>query len=210
MQDLDAPEEETLRALDDLVRDGKVLYLGCSNYTAWRLVDSLWTSRTRGLERFVALQAQYSLGERNLERELVPVCREFGLGILPWSPLGGGFLTGKYRRGERPQDGRYRSDKFQRWWQNVDRERNWDTLDAVREIADALGSTPARVSIAWLLRKPHVSSVIFGARTLEQLEDNLAAAALELPDEAFERLEATSRPEYGYPYDFIQTVAGRW
>src|SRR5207302_7410690 len=105
MQDGDTPEEETLRALDDLVRAGKVLYLGASNYTAHRLVDSLWISRTRNLDRFVSLQASYSLVVRDLEREHVPLCRKHGLGILPYSPLGGGFLSGKYRRDQPPPEG---------------------------------------------------------------------------------------------------------
>lgn len=211
MQDIETPEEEILRALDDLVRQGKVLYIGCSNYAAYRMANSLWTSRHQQLERFVSLQAQYSLIERALEREHVPACREFGLGILPWSPLAGGFLTGKYEKdAPLPDDSRYQSDHFQRWWKRIDTERNWNVLDAVRTVADELDSTPARVAIAWLLRKPQVTSVIFGARTLEQLDDNVAAAELDLPDTLFETLEEASELDLGYPYSFIKNVQGRW
>src|SRR6478735_7434941 len=178
MQDLDTPEDELLRALDDLVTQGKVLYTGCSNYAAYRLMDSLWVSKTRELSSFVTLQAQYSLVTRELEREHVPLCREKGLGILPWSPLAGGFLTGKFERGKAP-DGDARlgqKDRMTRY----DSERNWKILDAVRAVAAETKSTPSAVSLAWLLSKPQVTSVIFGARNIEQLDANLAGAELEL------------------------------
>ena len=129
MQDIDTPEEETLRALDDLVRAGKVLYIGCSNYAAYRLVHSQWISRTDHLEKFVTLQAQYSLIVRDLEKELVPACRDFGLGILPWSPLGGGFLTGKYEKGKGAPSG----TRFEKWaerYERFDNDRNWRILEA--------------------------------------------------------------------------------
>jgi len=206
-QDLDTPEEETLRALDDLVRAGKVLYLGASNYAAYRLVDSLWKSRTLGLERFCALQAQYSLVERGLDREHVPLCVEHGLGILPWSPLAGGFLSGKYRRGEATTGGRL--EKGSRWPQ-YDNDRNWAILAAVDKVAKEIGSTPARVSLAWLLTRPAVTSVIFGARSVAQLDDNVAAAALQIPPEMLKALDESSKLVLGYPYDFMQRVQGRW
>jgi len=209
MQDLDTPEEETLRALDDLVRAGKVLYLGASNYAAYRLTDSLWLSRAHNLERFIALQAQYSLVERGLEREHVPLCEKFGLGILPWSPLAGGFLSGKYRRDAPPPAGT-RLDKWKDRLASFDTPRNWKILDAVGAVARELGATPAEVSLAWLLAKPTVTSVIFGARTLAQLDDNLKAAALVLPAQALERLDRASAFELGYPYDFMARVQGRW
>lgn len=209
MQDIDTPEEETLRALDDLVRQGKVLYIGCSNYAAYRLVDSLWISRSQHLERFVSLQAQYSLVVRDLEREHVPVCRDFGLGILPWSPLAGGFLTGKYRKGQEPPPGA-RLEKWKDRFQGFDNERNWRILDAVSGIAQELGATPAQVSLAWLLRKPAVTSVIFGARSVEQLDDNLRAAELELADAHVETLDEASKFELGYPYQFLRNVQKRW
>jgi len=147
MQDITTPEEETLRALDDLVRAGKVLYLGASNYAAYRLVDSLWLSRTEHLERFVSLQAQYSLVVRDLEREHVPVCGHYGLGLLPWSPLAGGFLSGKYSRGQAPPQGA-RLEKWKDRYSRFDNDRNWRIVDAVRAVAGEVGATPAQVSLA--------------------------------------------------------------
>jgi aryl-alcohol dehydrogenase-like predicted oxidoreductase len=200
-QDLTVAEDETLRALDDLVRAGKVLYAGCSNYAAYRLANSLWIAKTEHLTRFVTLQAQYSLVTRDIEREHVPLCRSAGLGILPWSPLAAGFLTGKFERGVAPgSDTRLGlGDRMKRW----DSERNWKTLDAVRAVAKELGATPAAVSLAWLLAKPQVSSVIFGARNVAQLETNLAAAELELAATHVEALDQASAFSLGYPYDFI-------
>lgn len=209
MQDIDTPEEETLRALDDLVRAGKVLYLGASNYAAYRLVDSLWTSREQRLERFVALQAQYSLVVRELEREHVPLCREHGLGILPWSPLAGGFLSGKYRRGEAPPEGARLEVKRARY-ALYDNERNWHILDVLDEVARETGHDVAQVALAWLLAKPGVTSVIFGARSLAQLEANAAAARLALSTEQMARLDEASMFPLGYPYEFIGRTQARW
>ncbi len=209
MQDLDTPEEETLRALDDLVRQGKVLYLGASNYAAYRLCDSLWTSKTERLEKFVTLQAQYSLVERGLEREHVPLCREHGLGILPWSPLAGGFLSGKIRKDQPPPEGS-RLAKWKERTQQFDNARNWRILAAVDAVAAELGATASQVSLAWLLSRKTVSSVIFGARTVAQLDDNLKAADLKLPEGAVKRLDEASAFDLGYPYDFMGRIAGRW
>jgi aryl-alcohol dehydrogenase-like predicted oxidoreductase len=208
MQDITVPEEETLRALDDLVRAGKVLYIGCSNYAAYRLANALWLAKTNHWAPFVTLQAQYSLVARELEREHVPLCRESGLGILPWSPLAGGFLSGKFERGK-PPDASARlgmKDRFARY----DIERNWKALDAVRAVATEVGSTPSAVSIAWLLAKPQVSSVIFGARTIAQLDANLAGAELALAPKHVEILDAASAFELGYPYQFIGATQARW
>jgi aryl-alcohol dehydrogenase-like predicted oxidoreductase len=209
MQDLDTPEEETLRALDDLVRAGKVLYLGCSNYAAYRLTDSLWLSKSLGLERFVSLQAQYSLVVRELEREHVPLCQKFGLGILPWSPLASGFLSGKYQQDAAPQAGT-RLDKMKEWYKNLDTPRNWKTLDVAQAIARELSTTVSAVALRWLVQKPAVTSVILGVRTLEQLDDNLKAAELTLPPQAMQRLDEASAFQFGYPYDFMKQIAGRW
>ncbi len=209
MQDLDTPEEETLRALDDLVRAGKVLYLGASNYAAYRLVESFFTSRELRLNRFVSLQAQYSLVVRELEREHVPVCQRFGLGILPWSPLAGGFLSGKYQRNQSPPPGA-RLAEWKDRWTSFDNERNWRILEAVHAIAAETGTTASQVSLAWLLAKPAVTSVIFGARSVAQLDDNLKAATLALSKAQVERLDTASAYELGYPYDFIRRVQGRW
>jgi aryl-alcohol dehydrogenase-like predicted oxidoreductase len=209
MQDLDTPEEETLRALDDCVRAGKVVYLGCSNYAAYRLTDSLWLSKSLGLERFVSLQAQYSLVVRELEREHVPLCERFGLGILPWSPLASGFLSGKYRKDAPPPAGS-RMDKMKDWLKGFDKERNWRVLSTVEAVARELSTTPTAVALRWLVQKPAVSSVIMGVRTMQQLEDNLKAGELRLPAEAMQRLDEASAFELGYPYDFMQRIQGRW
>jgi aryl-alcohol dehydrogenase-like predicted oxidoreductase len=205
MQDITVPEEETLRALDDLVRAGKVLYVGCSNYAAYRLMSSLWIAKTNHLSRYVTLQAQYSLLSRDIEREHVPLCRTEGLGILPWSPLAGGFLTGKFEKGKPPQGGTRLGEKAERF-ARYDLERNWKILDAVRAVASELGSTPPAVSLAWLLAKPQVTSVIFGARTPEQLDDNLAATELELAPKHVQQLDEASAFDLGYPYSFIQST----
>ncbi len=209
MPDADTPEEETLRALDDLVRAGKVLYVGCSNYAAYRLVDSLWTSRTKNLERYVTLQAQYSLAVRGLEREHVPACKQHGLGVLAWSPLAGGFLSGKYRRGE-PAPAGVRFEKWKERFARFDTERHWRIIDAVHVIAAERQSTASAVSLAWALGKSCVTSVIIGARTIEQLDDNLRAADLVLTSEEMRRLDEASAFEMGDPYEMMRSVMGRW
>jgi aryl-alcohol dehydrogenase-like predicted oxidoreductase len=209
MQDYTVPEEETLRALDDLVSAGKVLYLGCSNYAAYRLMNSLWLSRTNRWSAFVTLQAQYNLLVRDLEREHVPLCREEGLGILPWSPLAGGFLTGKFEQGKPAVAGTRLGDKAERL-ARYDLPRNWKILDAVRAVATETGASPSAVSLAWLLGKPQVTSVIFGARTIEQLEANLAGAELVLSSQHASLLDQASALELGYPYAFIQSTQATW
>lgn len=209
MQDIDTPEEETLRALDDLVTAGKVLYLGASNYAGYRLTDSLWISKTEHLHRFVALQMQYSLLVRDLEREHVPICRQFGLGILPWSPLASGFLSGKYAK-NRPPPGGVRLEKWKDRLAEFDNDRAWRTLDAVLGVAKEKGTTPAAVALAWLLAKPMVTSVIIGARSVEQLDDNLKAADLKLSVEEVQKLDDASAFEMGYPYKFIGNIQKRW
>jgi aryl-alcohol dehydrogenase-like predicted oxidoreductase len=202
MQDVTVVEDETLRALDDLVRAGKVLYIGCSNYAAYRLMRSLWLSRTHNWASFVTLQAQYSLLVRELEREHVPLCRDEGLGILPWSPLAGGFLSGKFERGKPPAAESRLGGKAERF-ARYDLERNWKILDTVRAVAHEAGATPSAVSIAWLLARPQVTSVIFGARTVEQLEANLVAAELTLTPAQLAVLDQASAFDLGYPYAFI-------
>jgi aryl-alcohol dehydrogenase-like predicted oxidoreductase len=209
MQDITVPEDETLRALDDLVRSGKVLYIGCSNYAAYRLMDSLWLAKSGHMSRYVTLQAQYSLIVRDLEREHVPLCRENGLGILPWSPLAGGFLTGKFERGKPPQGGTRLGERAERF-ARYDLERNWKILEAARAIASELGTTISAVSLAWLLAKPQVTSVIFGARNPEQLDDNLRAADLELSAKQVEILDQASAVDLGYPYEFIKATQPKW
>jgi aryl-alcohol dehydrogenase-like predicted oxidoreductase len=209
MQDLRTPEEELLRALDDAVRAGKIVYFGASNYAAYRLMESLWVADKRNLQRFVTLQAQYSLATRTLEREHVPLCSKFGLGILPWSPLASGLLTGKYQRGQTPPAG----SRLAQWkdrYKGFDTDRNWRIVEALTSVASELGRAPSEVALAWLLAKPVVSSVIFGARTVEQLDENVGAAELELSSAALARLDEASAPELGYPYDFIKSIDGAW
>jgi aryl-alcohol dehydrogenase-like predicted oxidoreductase len=209
-QDMVTPEDEILRALDDLVRQGKVLYIGASNYTGYRLMDSLWRSQTGGLERFVSLQAQYSLVVRDLERELVPVCRERGVGILPWSPLAGGFLSGKYGKDQAPPAGSRLEQRRERL-ARFDNPRNWRILEAVRQVAQEVGASASSVSLAWLLAKQSVTSLVFGARSVEQLDDNLKAVEVTLGAEQVGRLDQASAFDLGYPYEVISQVSdGRW
>jgi len=209
MQDIDTPEEETLRALDDLVRAGKVLYLGASNYAAYRLTDSQWISKSEHLHRFVALQMQYSLMVRDLEREHIPVCKQFGIGVLPWSPLAAGFLSGKYAKNQPPPPG-VRLDKWKERFADFDSDRGWRTLDAVNAIAKEKQTTAAAVSLAWLLAKPTVTSVIFGARSIEQLDDNLKAEDVKLSADEVQKLDDASAFELGYPYKMIAGIQKRW
>jgi aryl-alcohol dehydrogenase-like predicted oxidoreductase len=209
MQDIDTPEEETLRALDDLVHQGKVRYLGCSNYAAYRMVESLWLADKHNTARYVSLQPRYSLLERSIEREHVPVCRNHGIGIINYSPLAGGFLTGKYQKDQPPPEGA-RLAKWEERLKRFDKEHNWKVLAAVEEVAKELDTSMTAVAIGWCLRKAEVASVIFGARSVAQLEENLAAADLEIPDELMAKLDEVSAVDVGYPYDFIGRVQKRW
>jgi aryl-alcohol dehydrogenase-like predicted oxidoreductase len=209
MQDIDTPEEETLRALDDLVKAGKVLYLGASNYAAYRLTDSQWIAKSEHLHRFVSLQMQYSLMVRDLEREHIPVCKQFGLGVLPWSPLAAGFLSGKYAKNQPPPAGG-RLEKWKERFAGYDNERGWRTIAAVNAIAQDKRTTSTAVALAWLLAKPTVTSVIFGARSIEQLDDNLKAAEVQLSSDEVRQLDEASAYELGYPYQFMANIQKRW
>jgi aryl-alcohol dehydrogenase-like predicted oxidoreductase len=193
------PLEETLDALDHLVRSGKVRYIGCSNYAGWHVMKALGISERRGFQRFISQQIYYSLQARDAEYELVPVSLDQGLGILVWSPLAGGLLSGKYRRGEQgPEGSRHLTDWNEPPVRNED--QLYDVIDAVVEIAEANDASPAQVALAWLLGRPGVASVIVGARTDEQLADNLGAADLQLGDEERARLDELSAPPLLYPY----------
>jgi aryl-alcohol dehydrogenase-like predicted oxidoreductase len=197
------PLEETLGALDDLVRQGKVRYIGCSNFAGWQLMKALDISRLNGLERFVTLQAYYSLMARELENELVPLCLDQGLGILPWSPLSGGFLTGKYRRGQaRPEGARmsHPESAFLRF----DWEKGYDIVDELDRIGKAHNASVAQVALNYLLRKPGVCSVIIGARTPRQLADDLQTVNWELTPEEVAKLDELSRPPRLYPYWMLE------
>jgi aryl-alcohol dehydrogenase-like predicted oxidoreductase len=193
------PLEETLEALDTLVRSGKVRYVGASNYAGWQLMKALATSDRHGYQRFVTQQIYYSLQARDAEYELVPLAVDQGVGILVWSPLAGGLLSGKFRRGvEGPAGSRALSD----WGEPPvrDQEQLYDTIEALVEIGEGHGVSAAQVALAWLLGRPGVVSLIIGARNDEQLADNLAAADLALGDEERARLEQVSRPALIYPH----------
>ncbi len=202
MQDRTVPIEETLRALDDLQRAGKVRYIGCSNYTGYRLVESLWAADRRNTARYDGVQLQWSLVARDAEREVVPAALSNGLGLLVWSPLGRGFLSGKYRKGEPPPQGT-RLEAWKDSWAATATEANWRTLDAVLAVAQRRETTPSAVSLAWLLQKPEVSSVIVGARNLLQLKENLKALEVKLSADDLKQLDEVSKPNWGYPYTFI-------
>ena len=192
------PIEETLAALEHLLDQGKVRYVGCSNYTAWQMVKALGVADLRGLPRFVSTQVYYSLQERTVEFEILPACLDQDVGILVWSPLAGGLLSGKFRRGrEGPAGSRQLTD----WGEPpvYDQDKLYDTIDVLLEVAEGHGVSAAQVALAWLLRRPGISTVIVGARTDEQLADNLRAIDLQLGAEELMRLDEVSRPPLPYP-----------
>jgi len=191
--------QETLRALDDLVRAGTVRYTGCSNHSAWHLMRALAVSEREHLERYSVLQAHYSLVSRELEHELVPLCLDQGVGILVWSPLSGGFLTGKVRRGEQGPEGS-RQAVMGPPGGLADEDRAFDVVEALTGIAAERGVSAAQVALNWLIGRPGISSLIVGARTEEQLADNLAATDWELSDAEAARLEELSALRLPYPY----------
>jgi len=199
------PLEETLDTLDGFVRAGKVRYVGLSNYAGWQVQKVMAMSRERGVQSPVTLQPQYNLLTRELEWEVVPSCLDAGLGLLPWSPLAGGWLTGKYAREQRPTGTTRLGEDPERGMEAYDRrstsQRTWDVVDALREVADTRGVPMAQVALAWLVDRPAVTSVILGARTVEQLTGNLAAADLHLDAAEIDRLDLASDPGAGeYPY----------
>jgi aryl-alcohol dehydrogenase-like predicted oxidoreductase len=188
------PIEETLGALDTLVQHGHVRYIGVSNWAAWQIVKALGIAERRGLARFESLQAYYSIAGRDLEREIVPMLRSETVGLLVWSPLAGGLLSGKFSRDQESREGRRATFDFP----PVDRERAYDCIEAMRAIADRRSVSVARIALAWLLHQRVVSSVIIGARRMDQLEDNIAATEVELSDEELDTLDRVSAlpPEY--------------
>src|SRR3954453_15450019 len=199
------PIEETLRCLDDAVRAGKIHYVGLSNFLGYQLQRAVNVAEFRGLTVPVTLQPQYNLLVREIEWEIVPAAQANGLGLLPWSPLGGGWLTGKYSRDQRPSGATRLGENPERgveaYGRRSTQQRTWDVVDAVRQVADERGASMAQVALAWLVHQPAVTSVILGARTLEQLEDNLGAADLKLEAEDLARLDAASDPGAAdYPY----------
>jgi aryl-alcohol dehydrogenase-like predicted oxidoreductase len=196
--DVQAPLEEMLRALDDLIRQGKVCYAACSNYEAWRLMEALWTSDHKGLSRFECYQPQYSLVVRDIEEEIVPVCALKGLGVVVWSPLAGGFLSGKYQPGETSRAGG-RSEEGWAFPLRYFAPNRDEILATLLEVASELGRSPAQVAVRWVLDQPFITSAIIGARNTEQAGDTLRAGGWRLPEEMRARLDAVSRPPLRYP-----------
>jgi aryl-alcohol dehydrogenase-like predicted oxidoreductase len=204
------PIEETLQAFDDLVRAGKVRYIGVSNFTGWQLQRAILLARFGGLAPIVTLQPHYNLLGRELEWELVPLCEDEGIGLLPWSPLGGGWLTGKYSRDERPTGATRLGEDPERGFEAYDKrntERTWRILDVVEEIAKGRHVSMAQVALNWVTQQPTVTATILGARTREQLADNLGSASWSLSDDELDRLGAVSEPPTpDYPYGMIDDL----
>jgi aryl-alcohol dehydrogenase-like predicted oxidoreductase len=199
------PLEETLRFLDDSVRNGKIAYYGFSNFLGWQLTKAVWIARSNGYTLPVTLQPQYNLLVRDIEHEVVPACQDAGMGLLPWSPLGGGWLTGKYQRDVTPTGSTRLGENPERGMEGFKKrnasERTWAVIDAVTAIAKARGASMAQVALAWVAAQPAVTSVILGARTREQLADNMAADSLTLAPDELAGLDDASRPEMDdYPY----------
>jgi len=203
--DKTTPIEETLAALNDLVRKGKVHYIGCSNLSVRQLAKALQISKANEWATFSSLQAYYSVAGRDLEYELLPLCREEGLGVLPWSPLAGGFLTGKYRRDEEGPEGSRRTD-FD--FPPVNKDEAYDVVEVMDEIAESKGASIPQIALAWLLHRTGVTSVIIGAKKMSQLEDNLGAAKVTLTAEEIERISEVTKPRNIYPQWMVKRMNG--
>jgi len=203
------PLGETLSTLDDLVRAGKVRYLGASNFTGWQLATANGLAAQQGWEPFVSYQGNYSLVGRELEREVLPYCAYAGLGVLPYGPLGGGLLTGKYRRGESPADGTRAAGEglIAEGMSRRMTERAFATADVVGEIATESGRTRAQVALNWVTNRPEVTSSLVGARSVAQLDDNLGAVGWRLDAGQIDRLDESSRVSLGYPQEFQRWMA---
>jgi len=207
------PLEETLSTLNDLLRHGAVRYLGVSNFNGWQLQRALDLSREKGWEGFVCLQPQYNLLCRSTEWELIPISIREGLGVIPWSPLRGGWLSGKFRRGMSapPDDSRVKLAEEKDWgekWSAYNNEHTWTVVDALHAVASKAGKTAAQVALNWLLRKPGVTAPIIGARSMPQLEANLGSSGWTLSEEHVRHLDDASTIQPPYPYDFIAKAAG--
>lgn len=195
------PLDETMRALDDLVRSGKVRYIGCSNLAAWQIVLANSIAKQAGGTSFCSLQAYYSLVGRELELDLLPMCRHQGVGLMVWSPLAGGFITGKYRRDQEAPDGARRKN-FD--FPPLDRERGYDLIELLDALAKEKNSTIPRLALSWLLQQNGVSTIIIGAKKMHQLEDNLAAIEVTWTDEELARVAGATAPPSLYPYWMLQ------
>ncbi len=196
------PIEETLEALNDLVRSGKVRYIGISDFAAWQIAKSVMLQELKGFSKFISAQMYYSLLGRDIEFEVVPACQDLGLGILPWSPLAGGFLSGKYSKDNPPPpDSRYA--RMERPFLRFDFEKAYFLIDELRKIAEKYNASIAQVALNWLKAKPYVSSIIIGVRSLEQLKDNLGCVNWDLSQEDVEYLDEITAPEKPYPQWFL-------
>jgi len=196
------PIEETLVALDSLVQQGKIRYIGCSNFAAWEIMKALCASERLGIEKLVTYQGYYSLASREVELEIMPLCEDQGLGITCWSPLSGGFFTGKYRRGKpMPESGRrVDEENVTNMFAPVDVEKGYDIVEALDEVSKKHDTTIAQISLAYLLRKPVVSSVVVGSKKISHLEDNIKASDVVLDNEDIEKIDKVSEPSYYYPF----------
>jgi aryl-alcohol dehydrogenase-like predicted oxidoreductase len=202
--DKETPIDETLRAFDDLVRQGKVRYIGCANFAAWHLCKSLWISDTLNLARFDCAQMQYSLICRDIERETLPLCQTEGVGVIAWSPLGMGILTGKYQKGQPPPVGtraHERAEMMQHWLT----DRNFEAAEQLQRFAAKREKPPSQIALRWVLDNEIITSAIVGARSLDQLKENLGCLGWRLSPEEKAQLDEISRIEEGYPYQFIRT-----
>jgi aryl-alcohol dehydrogenase-like predicted oxidoreductase len=219
----DTPIDETLRALDDLIRAGKVRYIGTSSYAAWQVMESLWAAKEYGLNRFISEQPPYHLLDRSIERELIPMAQAYGLAILPWSPLARGFLTGKYKRDDDlPEGSRFAADAKVQTGAFIERRKRhfsdlaFSVIDVVKALAEEKNATMAQVALAWVVYQPGVTSTIVGPRTMEHWEDNLGALAVNITDEDRERLDAVAPPEqatvtyYGGSFMDFKPPQYRW
>jgi aryl-alcohol dehydrogenase-like predicted oxidoreductase len=206
--DEQTPLDEMLRAMDDLVHQGKVRYIACSNYEAWRLAEALRISDVNNLARFVCYQPQYSLVVRDIEEELIPMCQLNGLGVVVWSPLAGGFLSGKYQPGQRILPGS-RSEEAWSFPGNYFADNADEILEALLQVSGNLARSPAQVALRWVLEQPAITSVITGARKLTQLEDNLNASGWHMETEALRRLNEISRLRERYPKAMEKQMCAR-
>lgn len=189
----DCPIDETLRALDDLVRSGKVRYIGTSTFAAWQVVESLWAAERYGLNRFVTEQPPYHLMDRRIERELIPVAQTYGIGLIPWSPLAGGFLSGKYRRGgDAPEGSRFHGGQNRAAM--LENQRAFDVLEGAEKIAEGKGCSISQFALAWCRDQPGITSPIIGPRTMDQLEDNLKAMGIDITDADREQIDELIPP----------------
>lgn len=209
--DLSTPLEETLSALDDLVRAGKIRYMGASNYTASQLEKALMLSEIHQWESFSALQAEYSLIVRSIEWELLPLCKEEGVGFLAWSPVAGGWLTGKYGRNQPPPSNSRvgRNDRWDDQPEQRESELTWRVIDNLIEIGKDCGKTPAQIALNWILQQPGITASILGVRTLEQLKENLGCIGWQLSEEEMNKLKKASDVPLPYPYRFIERYTRR-